>query len=689
MGGRAGLNVFVIDNSYSAAYRYDHPGVGGQEGGKTHLEQEKLIAKRLIDQLTPGGESVAIITAARPATAIIAKPGYDLNDAKAAVDRIEQSYAATDLAGTLHLADEVAKDDEQKDASKSLYLLTDGTVGAWQGAQSDAIRQSGEALARQYRVTHFNMTEGRPQWNQAVADVNPSTNLVTTKFRSQITFAGQGFGAAPDAAVQWSIDGAPVGRSPTVKLDPNPKRQPSGRLAVEPAQLRSGGPHVFSVTVGDDGDPLPADNTRHRVIDVAAEMKVLIVDGNRGNTDLESSGTFLQLALAPPAENAAGAAGPRTNSYVSADLISDINLNGQSLTPYRAVVLAGVGQITPDEANALQRYVTDGGTLMVFMGEPVTEENYNSVMLPRKLMPGPLVNLVEAPDNGTGFNFSFDPKDLHPFLKIFNQSNTGLDTANVYTYWRVDPQPDLHAERVLDYKPAKDKNGRTPPADRKDPAITHHLLGQGHVIFFSTTAGPGKSDKPWTTLPAKLAYVQLMHEILAGGVRPDDYWMNLSVGQRLEIPPNVPIKGTPELKDEQDVPVALESVSDEDPATHQKKPAVYRSGPLSKPGLYKLNLGTQALRVAVNTPAEEADVRTIGNEQVRKALGDIDMTLAGDDVPSESALDVDRLDWAGWVLLAVLLLLGVECYMAMRFGHYRRPGAGHYDAGIEPAPAAA
>ena len=32
------------------------------------------------------------------------RPGYDLNAAKAAVDRIEQSYAGTDLAGALQLA---------------------------------------------------------------------------------------------------------------------------------------------------------------------------------------------------------------------------------------------------------------------------------------------------------------------------------------------------------------------------------------------------------------------------------------------------------------------------------------------------------------------------------------------------------------------------------------------------------
>src|SRR5918992_709111 len=64
IGGRTGLNVFVIDNSYSMAYEANRP------DAKTHLDQAKKIAKALIGQMNSGGESVAIVTASRPAGAI-------------------------------------------------------------------------------------------------------------------------------------------------------------------------------------------------------------------------------------------------------------------------------------------------------------------------------------------------------------------------------------------------------------------------------------------------------------------------------------------------------------------------------------------------------------------------------------------------------------------------------------------
>ena len=60
-GRRTGLHVFVIDNSLSMAYQADRP------GARTHLDQAKIIAKTLIGRLSSGGESVAIVTAARPA----------------------------------------------------------------------------------------------------------------------------------------------------------------------------------------------------------------------------------------------------------------------------------------------------------------------------------------------------------------------------------------------------------------------------------------------------------------------------------------------------------------------------------------------------------------------------------------------------------------------------------------------
>ncbi len=124
-GRKTGLHVIVIGNGYSMAYE------AGRAGARTHLDQAKIIAKALIHRLSSGGESVAIISASSPPRGIISSPIYDLKAAEDAVDRIEQSWGATDEAGALALARDIAAR-EAGNSNKSLYLIDDSTRVAWE-----------------------------------------------------------------------------------------------------------------------------------------------------------------------------------------------------------------------------------------------------------------------------------------------------------------------------------------------------------------------------------------------------------------------------------------------------------------------------------------------------------------------------------------------------------------------------
>jgi hypothetical protein len=108
--------------------------------------------------------------------------------------------------------------------------------------------------------------------------------------------------------------------------------------------------------------------------------------------------------------------------------------------------------------------------------------------------------------------FDFKPRSpMHRLLSIFaGEDRSGLDTAQIFTYWEAVLPNDSQVERVLDYLPAGSKPGaKADKAEAADPAITTHTLGRGRVVFVSTTAGP-----EWTSFPAKPAYVTLMHELL-------------------------------------------------------------------------------------------------------------------------------------------------------------------------------
>jgi hypothetical protein len=643
-GSRVGMHVFVIDNSYSMAYEADRP------TGKTHLDQAKFLARQQIDQLVAGGESVVVITAGRTAQGeekMVLRPSYDLDAAKSAIDRIEQSYGGTDLLDAMQAAARLAREEAQS-PHKYLYVLTDFTRSAWENKRdAEALRQAGRELSEVFgsHIRVHDLGKGG-QWNYAVLDLRPDGNLVTSKFHTDFLADVKGFGAGPDSLVQWMWDDQLLGDGGRIRPEINTEIQRQTK-----AKVGEGGAHVLSVSLVND-ERLKVDNLRWRVVEVASELPVLIVEGERGAGMLSGSGAFLDLALAPKKEVGPGGK-IRTDSYVAPELISDLELSNKVVGDYRAVILCNVAGLSAAQAEQIKRFVRQGGTLMVFMGEQVNADVYNSVMLPRGLMPGRLVARKTVASDARGFTLNFRPNAPHRLLDVFrNQEKSGLDTAQIYTYYQLEVAPEAKADVVLKYV-AGDR-------ETSDPAIVVHGLGNGRIVTVTTTANPD-----WTSLPPKPAYPALVHELLLGTVNAGDGWMNLEAGRPLVVPGALKLSRVPVLTDGDKKQIPLEAVTGDGGM-------VYRSKPLARPGLYQLNTGAVTLPVAVNVPAEEADLRLLPAEAIKKALGDIDVQLAGDVLP-ESALAKDEGTDLGWiVMVAVLGLVGAECLMAMRFGHYRR-----------------
>jgi hypothetical protein len=653
VGSKSGLHVFVIDNSYSMAYEAD------RDGAKTHFDQAKLLVKQQIEKLAPGGESVAIISAARPRNGedgapesqLIFRSSFNLDSARSAVDGIEQSFNGTDMASALQLAVQLGRE-EQKQPQKFVYLLTDCTRSAFENNQGDQLKQIGRELASTFgpRI-RINDLSRQGQWNYAVLDIRPDGSLVTTNFHTDFLADVKGFGAGGETLVQWQWDMTPLEGGTNIRPDTGTQLQRQTKVDTNKA---GGGPHVMSVTlVGDE--KLKIDNSRQRVFEVAAELKVLIIEGERGTSLLSGSGAFLDLALAPKKEITAQGK-VRSDSYVAPEVISDLEMGNKVLADYRAVILSNVASLSPAQADQVQKFVEQGGTFMTFMGEQVNSDGYNGVLLPRKLLPGKLVARKTTPDP-KGFTLDFKPNaPLHPVLSVFRgEENSGLDTAPIYTYYQVEVDPESKAEIVLKFV-AGDKQ-------TEDPAITVHPLGKGRVVMVATTA-----NGEWNSLTPKPAYVALIHELLAGTVDVGDRWMNLLVGQALEIPGGLKLTGAPMLTDPLKKPVPVDAIQ------HQVGGLFYRSKPLERPGIYLLNTGSSVLPIAVNVPADEADVRALPQDAMRKALGDIEVVFFGDTVPAY-ALSRDDSNDLGWsVMMIVLALVAAECFMAMSFGHYRRSG---------------
>jgi hypothetical protein len=638
---QSGLHVIVIDDSYSMAYEAERP------TAKTHLDQAKLLARSLLDRMTPGGDAVAIVTASKPAKTVF-PAGYDLEAAKAAISRIDQTATATDLPGALHLASQLAHDASAQPL-RTLDLLTDGTRSSVDVPGSELKDAARDASAGFTRIALHDLGLANQQ-HAAALSLEPASALTTARTGQSFRLLARSFGDDATRGLQWKLDDQVIPGGGDVHLTASSDPQ----VPVD-VKFGRGGPRVVQVTlVG--ADRLKIDAVRWRAVAVEDRVKVLIVEGERGGGPLGSSGAFLRLALAPPG----GGTGKTSASPFDVEAISDLELPARALAEQRVVILAGVPQIAEATARQLKSFVDAGGVLIVFLGEGVTSEGY-AAMVRSGLTPGALVKRVASDEKGVTFDFKPEG-NLHPMLEAFRREpKSGLDTARTYTYWQLETGPKV--ERVLDFA-----------NDHRDPAITAQSVGAGRVVFVTTSAGADG----WTSLPGRLAFVSLMQEMVRTSLTARDAWMNLTVGDRLELPSTLKLAGTPSLADPAGKPIAITLTGP--PSVSLAAPA-WKSDPLPRPGVYTLR-GTVdpttgeplSTPIAVNVDAlAEADIRTLTEPALRKALGDVPFDFLHDQLASpESAADESRGADFGWiVMLCVLGFVGMESVMAMRFGHSR------------------
>lgn len=653
-GQRSALHIFIIDNSCPMGYQ------ATRADSTTHLAQAKLIAKQEISKLIPGSESAAIILASRqprippiPGKAeqptrpdpITLHPTFRLDKAREEVDRIEQSYDGGDLAGALQAAQRLVTE-ETKQPEKFIYIITSFANGTW-NKDAEIIRQTGKQLASQLGPGHIRIHNlGMPgQWNYAVLDIHPEGAIARAKLDTDFLAEVRGYGGGDGTTLTWQWDREILksgGGFVRPSADSPPQRQ-------RRADLSSGGVHVITASVSDEGDHLPADNTRYRVLEVASELKVLIVEGAR-----EGEGSSLELALAP---NQARPGSVRSDSYLSPKSIGELEFGTYKLSDYRVLILSGVGTLSDSQLDSIQSFVQQGGTLMVFMGDATTQE-FCRKLTERKLIPGKIVSRRTAA-SGSAYGLDFKPNgNVHPLLSLFKgEEQSGLNNVKVEKYCQLDIEPQSQADVVLRYLDGE--------KETNDPAIVIHKLGAGRIVTLTTTA---TSD--WSNLPLKPCYVELLHELLAGTIDIGDRWMNIEVGDCLQVPAALGLRSEPKLTDANDNPLPMLTVNTPDGK------ALYRSNPITQPGLYKIFYetggGPDMRYVAVNVPADQADISLLPPAAIKKDLGDIDLEILGDTAPIAGLSRQDHSDLGWMVMILVLALAGAECLMAMHFGHYKR-----------------
>jgi len=603
--------AIIVDNSAS---------MGTRETESTRLSLAREAAHAILSGF-PGGTSVALAGAFHAHEA-----SNDLELVAARIDEIPQTDRHADLQRSLEVA---ARGLEGQAASvKELYLVTDAHAAEWGsfGALEARLRD----IAMGIKV-HL-VTVGAPvRSNLAISSLRPAATLtsVNQPFRIDVDVTNHGDVPMSAVPVKLLVDGQPEGEAWIIdELQPG-----DGQSATLYATLPTPGYH--RVTVALKGDKMPFDDRRTVVIKAREEVSVLLVDGDPGQEARDSETFFLRHALAPVPEE------EQTDYPVQPRIVSISDLAEEDLNRHHAVVLANVADVPLGFADRLSRYVEAGGGLIVFAGENLRPESYNT-LLHRKhgLLP---------------VAFSTDDEDaVGPRTVVPAETNPlGLDSdllAGVVFRKKLG----LEAGE-MEYRPAL-------RYDDGGLALTESEYGRGKVFVFNSSA-----DLEWNDFAIRPAFVPFVNRLLGKIVQNREAGLNVEAGQVLRHRLDVGLAGRPATIYEMRDPEALGYLTT---LAGGESSSVLKFDRTGRAGAYQVAIEGESEPLLFSTRASvrESSPELLGSEQLGR-LGAFVELSRWESMSKQGSFGMERQGAELWwpLLLTVILFGAIEIVLAQWF----------------------
>lgn len=372
---------------------------------------------------------------------------------------------------------------------------------------------------------------------------------------------------------------------------------------------------------------LVEDNVAGWLLPRVAASRVLVVDGDPGETAVRSEVYFLERALAPFGGN---------RSDVGVEVVPPAGIVALESGRYRVAVLANVADVRP-WGRLLSDFVHGGGMLVVSGGDQVQPDAWNAAIGP--LLPAPMRRVVDLAGHGEIGVALAPPAALDPVLAPFGGSGAGFQRVRARAALSFDGDV-VDGTRV----PLRWEGGL--------PALIVRPVDRGAVVVWTSTF-----DLAWSDLALQAAFLPLVQGIVqsaGAAVGEGPASLPAVVGERHVVP----------IRD------ARRDVTVVDPLGRSRAPTFEGSSVVlhpDAPGRWAVDVvgGTSVAELAVRVDPSESDVTV--TESVVEVEARLDPSVVG------RRVDLGPWFWAGSGLVSSVAA-GVAGAMAI--GRNRRPQGG-------------
>ena len=681
--------IFFIDDSFSMGYQ-------SPEG--TPFTRAKEATRRVLDSLrreTPD-DTVTVFRMSAPdepveVSAFLAGPQADALQAK--FEALQPSQKSIEPQRVLKAAADLLQKSPDLTAA-ALYIVSDFQRKDWVRPGSTTASDGAASLFaplttwakrdRGLRVVMIDVGD-EERLNAAVSDAEVESGQIVAGAAGVLraTIANVGPRSRDDLELQVAIGNVPQASKTLRSLGP-------GQTVSVDVGAEFPRPGFEAVRMEIPRDRLPVDDVRYLAVEAVSAVRILIVNGEPAADVYSDEAAFLSTALRPEGELFSG------NEVT---VVEESEFETTSLTNFHLVVLANVYRVSDAAVEALEKYVREGGGVLIFLGDQVDADSYNTGLFRdgSGLLPGALMEIRRPiePVHLTvsdrlhpalrGLAGDGDPLGLGqvPFFEFVGCKPFGAESSDGNAPSPSSPSQSPDGSKGTDGTGLRDRTSGTDPeaartarilaqfddADRS-PAILERGLGAGRVILVTTTA-----DKEWHLWPDHPTFLPVVMELAHHIARRGDSDGTRRVGEPIVL-------AVDPAESEPDAFVRSPGYPNEPEAAIRATPAEDGKGlelrwpHTATAGFYQIAMrrrdGTEVLRtIAVNVDPAESDVTGASEDELRRGLPGIRFEyvkgLRGlSDATSEARVEVWR-----WLLTLAAAALLMEHALAWFWGKRR------------------
>jgi hypothetical protein len=459
--------VILLDRSYSMEY-----------GDRFSRAQD--AARDAVSSLGAADQGTLILFDGRATVAF--EGSSDVGALRAAIGRATVGSGITRYTPALKIAQGILDDTERP--RREVVLISDFQSSGWEEREE-------VPLPAGTSVVPVDVGESVETVNTAVTDVTLFREAVGV--REQLTVSARLVNTGTDSVsmpASLEVNGR-VLETRSIRVPP----RGAGTVTFAAVPIPDG---ISRGTVSTPDDLLPADNSFHFVVSPEQALSVLILEPPAAPA---AHSLYLSRALA---------IGDRPVFRTARKQASA--LNADDLTRRSLVILNDANFPTGDAGRRLREFVTNGGGLLVILGERSNPRTWGAEA--QALLPGTVGAPTERPGGRGSTLASIDYG--HPVFELFNAPRSGdFSGARFYRYRTVTP---ADSAAIL----ARYEDGNV--------ALAAHAAGEGRVLLMSSTV-----DALWNDLAVQPVFLPFVHQLVKyaaaySEVRP---WFN--VGQVLDV----------------------------------------------------------------------------------------------------------------------------------------------------------